>query len=259
MKKIPLFSDTTAYEFDELKDYTTAVFLIERPGIDFLLDTFCGPGYMEPILEDRRRGGRDNLLVVINTHYHWDHIWGNHAFDKALVVSHKQTARLIREHWQEQLAYDSFAKGELLMCLPNLTFEKELCFADEKIRLFYTPGHTEDCISVYDGLRDALYVGDNLERPLMHVESPDLKAYETTLLSYQSLDPRYIFASHTTVAGCPDHSAFPFAASPGGSQIILKESIDYLHDLRNGVKRTFSDPFTQTVHEENLRVIQQDC
>lgn len=255
MKKIPLFSDTTAYEFDELEDYTTAVFLIERPRVDFLLDTFCGPGYMEPILADRRRRGRNNCLVVINTHFHWDHIWGNCAFENAFIVSHRQTARLIRERWQEQLAYRSFAKGELRMCLPNLTFEKELCFADENILLFYTPGHTEDCISVYDSLRDALYVGDNLERPLIHVESPDLRAYETTLLSYQNRNPRYIFASHTTVAGCPDTSAFPELTPSGGSQTILQESIDYLHDLMHGRERTFSDPFTQIVHEENLSII----
>ena len=63
--------------------------------------------------------------------------------------------------------------------------------------MFYSPGHTKDCISVYDTEDEFLYVGDNLERPHVFVESDDIDAYIKTLNSYLTLKPKKIFAGHT--------------------------------------------------------------
>ncbi|UCE08453.1 MAG: MBL fold metallo-hydrolase, partial [bacterium] len=33
--------------------------------------------------------GRNDFTYVINTHYHWDHAWGNQVFPEAVIVGHE--------------------------------------------------------------------------------------------------------------------------------------------------------------------------
>ena len=40
--------------------------------------------------------GRDDFAYVIQTHYHWDHAWGNVAFPEAVVIAHAGSEDLIR-------------------------------------------------------------------------------------------------------------------------------------------------------------------
>ena len=49
-----------------------------------------------------------------------------------------------REKWE------IYIMGEVEMCLPNLVFENAIYFPDDKIRIFHTPGHPIDSISVFD-------------------------------------------------------------------------------------------------------------
>ena len=41
--------------------------------------------------------GREDFVYLVNTHYHWDHSWGNMAFPEATTVGHELCIRRMRE------------------------------------------------------------------------------------------------------------------------------------------------------------------
>ena len=128
---------------------------------NYLVDTGIGSGSIVPVLEHLR--GDEKPVVVINTHCDWDHIWGNHVFKDGLIIAHTKTRELIDKHWDECVAeLADRMDGEVIKCLPNLVFDNKLSFPDDGIEIFYSPGHTIGCISVYDSVDKVLYAGDNI-------------------------------------------------------------------------------------------------
>jgi len=186
--------NSTVYTFDELQEYLTNVFVIEKKNRVYIIDTFCGDGYMKPILKSL--GNKE--IVVINTHFHWDHVLGNCCFDGCTIISHEKCRKLLEECWESQLAENKkYILGNADKKLPNVTFDSKIYFEDDKIELFYSPGHTVDSISIYDYEEEILYVGDNLEKPMISVESNDIEAYIKTLETYISYKSKKIMAGHT--------------------------------------------------------------
>jgi len=240
MKKKEINDHTIAFIFDEISGFETAVFLINKPNRYYLIDTFCGEDPMRAILshietlEDKKR------LVVINTHYHWDHIWGNCLFKNRDIVSHASCRALIIEQWQEQLKHNSgYRMGNNEMTLPNLTFQSNLIFEDDGIEILYSPGHTSDSISIFDREQSTLFVGDNLEKPLVFIETPDVDRYIRTLEKYVDYQPENIVASHSLDMTLEE----------------LEGTIGYLKKINQGQKIMFEDPLKQSIHEKNLSVI----
>lgn len=186
--------NSKVYIFDELQNYLTNVFVIEKKDKAYILDTFCGEGYMKPILKSLE----NKEIVVINTHFHWDHVLGNCCFNNCAVISHKKCRNLLEECWESQLNKNKkYILGNVNKKLPNVTFDSKIYFEDDKIELFYSPGHTVDSISIYDNEEGILYVGDNLEKPMISVESDDIETYIKTLETYISYKPKKIMAGHT--------------------------------------------------------------
>jgi glyoxylase-like metal-dependent hydrolase (beta-lactamase superfamily II) len=46
----------------------------------------------------RQEFGRDDFVYLINTHYHWDHSWGNMAFPEATTIAHEGCGRRMRDN-----------------------------------------------------------------------------------------------------------------------------------------------------------------
>ena len=84
------------------------------------------------------------------------------------------------------------------MCLPNLVFDGSLYFPEDGVRVFYTPGHTVDCISVFDEVDRVLNAGDNIGDTMEELV-PELKTekavYVKTLHMYQALDVGLCFGA----------------------------------------------------------------
>jgi len=144
-------------------------------------------------------------LIVINTHFHWDHVWGNHCFDRELIISHRKCREIIEETWEEELEKNKhFMMGEVKLKLPNLVFDDELYFPDDKIRLFYTPGHSIDGISVFDEVDGVLNAGDNigdtLEKIVPNLYS-NVELYRKSLQLYKQLDVKYCISGHNVILG----------------------------------------------------------
>lgn len=228
----------TVFQFTEIESYSTYVYLIETEKRFFLIDTFCGAGSMAPIREMLDSSCKE--VIVINTHFHWDHVWGNCSFRDKTIVGHEKCRSLLAQRWEEQLEKNGrYRAGRADKTLPNLTFTDRLFFVEDGIELFSSPGHTEDSISVYDHEEKILYVGDNLEKPLIYVESPEIGGYLATLETYRKVHPRMLAAGHTLAL----------------TEADIENTIDYLKGLSEGGEPVFQSEYEKEIHAQNLRMV----
>lgn len=182
-------------------DWDLNIHLIMGNKHNYLIDTGLGSLSVAPILEYIK--GDRKPLIVINTHHHWDHIWGNHVFGDCPIISHTLCRQIILEQWEETLSKNKrFCFGEVELCLPNLLFDDALYFPDDKIKVFYTPGHTVDSISILDEEEKVLDVGDNigdnLDEIVPNVDT-EKQVYIDTILKYQAIDFDTCVSGHNVV------------------------------------------------------------
>lgn len=170
---------------------------------NFIIDTGLGSLCIAPILEYIGQDAKP--IIVVNTHHHWDHVWGNSAMMGRTILSHKLCREMITSKWEVMLLKNShYQCGEAKIHLPNLTFEEELYFPEDKIRVLYTPGHTIDSISILDEEEGVLNAGDNVGDTLDEI-IPSLdcskELYLETLLKYRQLDFDTLLSGHNVILG----------------------------------------------------------
>jgi hydroxyacylglutathione hydrolase len=240
MENIRIGNNSNAFVYDNIESYTTNVFLIEKNSKIFIIDTFCGPDSIVPIKKIIENNKNDKEVIVINTHFHWDHVWGNCSFKENTIISHEFCRELLEEHWEEQLKRnEKYILGNVEKCLPNVTFKDNISFPNEGIEIFHSPGHTIDSISIFDREEKILYVGDNLEKPIIYVEDKDIETYITTLKKYLTYKADKIIASHTLNLTEED----------------IYQTIKYLRDLKNGDKIEFDTEYMRKIHNGNFNFI----
>lgn len=233
-------SNATAYTFDSIESYLTNVFLINSESKVFVIDTFCGSKYMEPILNILNTKLSNKEVIVINTHFHWDHVWGNCSFSNKNIISHVLCRQFLDEFWESQINENGkYILGKAKKHLPNITFNEKITFHNEGIELFYSPGHTADSISIFDHNERILYVGDNLEKPIIYVENMDIDTYIKTLKNYLDYKPSKIVASHTLNLTEED----------------IFYTIEYLKGLSSGKEMHFKTEYERKIHNQNLNLI----
>ena len=77
--------------------------VVNLGGSTLVVDTFLTPTAAEDLREDAARLTGQYPRLVVNTHYHNDHIWGNQAFlPEAELISTMQTRTLIQTAGQEE-------------------------------------------------------------------------------------------------------------------------------------------------------------
>lgn len=236
MKKFNINKCTTAYEFDEMDGFLTYMYLIEKKDVYYVIDTYCGCDAMALVKEDMVNALKD--VVVINTHAHWDHVWGNGAFEGVPVIGHKLTQIEMRSHYDTALERNAkYRMGNTDRVEPNITFQRQMTIDD--LELIYSPGHTKDSITIYDKDTGLLIVGDNLELPLIYLESQEIDDYISSLELYNKLEVTYIAAGHNLEIKKTD----------------LEEMIQYLYNVKEAKEISFADQQKQKVHESNMRLI----
>ncbi|MGL4696383.1 MBL fold metallo-hydrolase [Enterococcus larvae] len=186
---------------EDMGDWELNIHLILGEKYNYLIDTGLGSLSTAPI--KKYLEAETKQLLVINTHYHWDHIWGNNEFTESMIIAHRMTKELIMEKWEAMRAEKNmFSRGAVALNLPNLVFDGTLYFPEDQIRLFHSPGHTVDTISVLDEKEQILNVSDNIgdsvEELLPSLETEN-KDYAATIKMYQALDVRYCVSGHNKV------------------------------------------------------------
>lgn len=191
------------FSHENIKEWDLHLHLIMGERFNFLIDTGLGSQSVEPI--KAHLSGSKKQLIIINTHYHWDHVWGNGAFENPVIVSHSLCRKVLEDKWEDMIAKSSrYLYGEVKKVLPNLLFEGQLWFPEDRVRVFYTPGHTADSISVLDEREGILNIGDNIgdtpEEILPGLEC-EKELYIETLNLYRSLDFDTCLSGHNQVMG----------------------------------------------------------
>lgn len=239
MKIQKINNSAAVYTYDELESCSTNVFLIERESKIYIIDTYCGSNSMIPILNAIENIPEYKELIVINTHFHWDHVWGNCSFKGSKIISHELCRELLDRHWETQINKNkAYISGIAEKTLPNLTFKERMFFQSDGIELFYSPGHTADSISIFDHSEKILYAGDNLEKPLIYVENAEISTYIRTLENYMNYHPRKVMAGHTLDL----------------TEADIIDTIEYLKALSDGKEMYFEEVYKNQIHKQNLKM-----
>ena len=140
-----------------------------------VVDTRATHQYANELLADLRRLTPLPARVVVNTHGHWDHCFGNARFRPAPIWGHVRCAEMMRLTGENQRARISEASAELAVGLaevvidpPDQTFDDtatvEIEAGGRSIDLRYLGrGHTDNDIVVLVPDADVLFAGDLLE------------------------------------------------------------------------------------------------
>lgn len=202
------------------KPFRTTTHLILGEKRVYVCDTFLGPEPMKEVSKVLRdRGAGEKPVVVFNSHSDWDHIWGNCYFHDSLIVAQVENPRRLLEEGEKDLEeYGENRQGEVILRPPNLLFEKSLSFADDQVEFFYSPGHTIDSASCYDHIDQVLFVGDNVESEIPHVNRLNLDTYVMTLVGYLKLKWNALVAGHDPIQR---------------DNALVKKNIEYLAQFRD--------------------------
>lgn len=182
---------------------------------------------------------------VILTHGHGDHILGGVAFTGSEVYAHEKTPEVCHRFLHKLAerkgeAYDQLAAGVLW---PTVMFSDALFIdlGDKHIRLFRTPGHSEDGVSVYIEEDRALIAGDSVVTsivPALH--DGNSRTLEASLRKLQAMDIGVLIPGHGAVVYGPDQV-----------EDCLAWLIGYLLGVRRAVREIMTGT-SQTLDPEQI-------
>ena len=164
----------------------------------FVFDTSISPQAMEPVktMLDEQVG--DRRVVVVNSHHHWDHSYGNAAFAGHDIVAHRSCRKLMASQGRSANESLPLAPPEGVT-LPTISFGDRLSYMDDldTVHLIHTPGHTEDSIVLYLDKGRTLLAGDTVEWPIPSLAMRDGAAlYVRTLRQLKQLAVDTVVPSH---------------------------------------------------------------
>lgn len=230
------------FSFDDLGGVTN-VYVIEGSRHIFIIDTYIGPEPMEQVNSYINSNMGKKPLIVVNTHYHWDHVWGNCIYKSYPIIAHEKCFELLVANGESDLQKrEEYAKGKVEITLPNLTFTDTLVFKEDGVKLFYSPGHTEDSISIYDEKDKVLIVGDNLERPIPYLMSKNLDTYMEILEDYLRMDFTVLTGGHIGLEG----------------KELVSGNAEYIRKFAEGTAPESDDEEYKYIHESNKKLLAAD-
>jgi glyoxylase-like metal-dependent hydrolase (beta-lactamase superfamily II) len=199
METTELGSRGMAFEFKE--PYPHNVYVINGKETVFVCDTACGPDSMVPVQNHIQTiDAVDKRVIVFNSHFHYDHIWGNCSFPEAMIISHRRCREDIPVHHAEAVEkYKDHMAGKAELVLPNVVFDDRLEFVEEGVVFYHSPGHTADSSTCLDIVDKVLFVGDNVEAPVPYLYEYNIDVYIKTLEDYLAKDWAYMIAGHDPI------------------------------------------------------------
>ena len=191
-----------SFENDYIGD-TTNIYVINTEETIFVCDTFLGPKSMDQVVnyEELKDAFTEKKIIVFNSHFDWDHVWGNNYFKDEMIISHEKCKENLIKYGEEGLEKHGEQKeGEVELVYPKITFSDKLVFEKEGVEFFHTPGHTSGSASCYDRKDQVLFVGDNLEKPIPYLNVAPIDEYLASLRKYSNFQVKTFIPGHGEIA-----------------------------------------------------------
>jgi glyoxylase-like metal-dependent hydrolase (beta-lactamase superfamily II) len=219
--------------------YLTNVYVIDGRDQIIVCDTSLGSEPMSYVRSFTNSINPSKQIVVFNSHFHYDHIWGNCAFESYSIYSHERCYTKLKEENERALKeYSNHKRGDVKLVLPNQIFSNRVIFEDGNIEFFYSPGHTDDSASCIDYVDKVLFVADNVESPIPFLYDLDIEQYIATLTNYLTIDWNTMIASHDPIMK---------------DDLLLRDNIEYLEKFNSWSVELFElDQRTRGRHIMNL-------
>jgi hydroxyacylglutathione hydrolase len=215
----------------------TGVFL--RGGWAVLVDPALYPDELGDIRRFLDEHGATPMVIVL-THWHWDHVLGPEHFPGVRVLAHEGYVPWVREHAAElvkpiadwELKTGVVREQPFVPPMPDMAVGgvSELRMDDMSLKVMHVPGHSHDQLALYEPAARALWASDilsDLEIPLV---SDSLTAYERTLDRLSRLDIAALVPGH----GEP-------TTDPAEARRRLDEDRAYLAEMRARIERALAD------------------
>ena len=182
----------------DAEGFPTLSAVVFTPRLAIVVDTLTGPAEAAPVADFLASEAGDRRVVVVNTHHHWDHVFGNAAFGGADIVAQRGCPRLIQAELQSGDESRRLPPVEGVP-LPNLTFGDRLSYGDDgaSVHLIHTPGHSEDSLVVFLTESRLVLGGDTVEWPLPNFSQRDgAEEWIRTLRQLKQLPVDLIVPAH---------------------------------------------------------------
>jgi glyoxylase-like metal-dependent hydrolase (beta-lactamase superfamily II) len=225
------------FPFDD--PYLANVYIIDGRDQIIVCDTSFGPKPMLHVNKFISNLENTKQVIIFNSHFHYDHVWGNCAFEDISIYSHDQCYSKLKEEGEIALKeYVNHMRGNVKLVLPNQMFGNHVIFEDGNIEFFYSPGHTDDSASCIDYVDRVLFVADNVESPIPFLYDSDIEQYIATLNHYLTIDWKTMIASHDPIMK---------------DDTLLRDNIEYLEKFNSwSIDLSELDQKTRGRHIMNL-------
>lgn len=182
----------------------------------------AGPGYYD--IRSVAESLTDKPITFVPSHFHFDHTGNTITFESVAVVD---LPYLRKRAPDDKLALTSDEHLGWVESVENITLEvdewiapgTDIDLGDRKLEVLYTPGHTEDSISLFDRKANILFTGDFIIPGPLFAFLPNSGMGD------------YVHGTETVLAAVPDDVRI-YAAhrmeGPGAPQLV----IDDLRDLK---------------------------
>lgn len=150
-----------------------------------------------------RESRRQGIRYLVLSHHHADHVYGAYLFDEAEIIVQRGCRHALETIGEISLAQakrETPALAEVELRLPDMAFEHELQLhlGSVQLRLFATPGHTADGISVFYVEEKILIAGDAM-MPVPHIVHGDVEQLKASLKAMRALRPSFLVQGHGDV------------------------------------------------------------
>ncbi|MEM1250583.1 MAG: MBL fold metallo-hydrolase, partial [Acidobacteriota bacterium] len=138
-------------------------YLIEGSERAVLFD--AGPGYRD--IRAVAESLTDRPITFVPSHLHFDHVGNRVTFERVALVDLPHLRRRARDNrlqlmWAEHLGSSEGVAAPTLEIDEWLPVGSDIDLGDRRLRVVYTPGHTDDSISLVDSSTDFVFTGDFL-------------------------------------------------------------------------------------------------
>jgi glyoxylase-like metal-dependent hydrolase (beta-lactamase superfamily II) len=204
--------DAAALVFE--RPYPSANSVLIRGPAPILIDPGFGSD-MDSLIEWLQANGLrpDELACVVNTHYHSDHVGGNHVLQHQFgrpIAAHADDAALVNRRAPSVCAAEWLRQPvESYTVDRSLHDGATLDAGESRWTVLHTPGHTDGHISLYEPESRVLIGGDAVHASDVgwlnpyreHVDS--LERSLDSLRKLEALSPRIVFSGHGPVITDP--------------------------------------------------------